>query len=112
MAEHAAVITKPWWHRLLTLEPAIVRGVIGSLVALALVWGLDFTDLGEQLKESADIIGSLVALVTAWWTRSVVTPAGQVEARVDPDTGVTVAGPAHELATGTEVGVFPITRGV
>ncbi|HEY9249248.1 MAG TPA: hypothetical protein VIO38_08960 [Rariglobus sp.] len=103
MSEHA--LPTAGWHRLLTLEPALVRGVIGALVALGLIWGLDFTAIGDRLAQSADILGSLVALLTAWWTRSAVTPASQVEARVDSG-GVTVAGPASPQPDGTPVEVW------
>ena len=108
MSDHRALPTS-WWHRLLTLEPAVVRGVIGALVALGLIWGLDLTDLGEKLTQTADVLGSLVALLTPLWVRQATSPAKLVEARVD-GRGVTVAGPAAEVADGTEVGVFPISR--
>jgi hypothetical protein len=69
--------------RLVTAEPALVRGVVGALVALGLVWGVDYTDLGEQVKESADIVGGLVVLLTSWWTRGAVTPSSKVLATTD-----------------------------
>ena len=61
--------------RLLTLEPALVHGVIVAVVGLALIWGLDLTALGDQLGRSVDILFPIVVLVGAWWTRSRVTPA-------------------------------------
>lgn len=74
---------REFFARLAAFEPALVRGVVGALVALGLVWGVDYTDLGEQVKESADIVGGLVTLLTAWWTRGSVTPNAKVETYVD-----------------------------
>lgn len=68
--------TASWWRRLLATEPALVKGVIGALVALGLVWGVDFTALGDQLSRTADIVGSIVALLTPLWIRQSVSPAG------------------------------------
>jgi len=60
--------------RLLTLEPALVHGVIVAVVGLALIWGLDLTALGDRLGASVDIVFPIVVLVGAWWTRSQVSP--------------------------------------
>lgn len=87
------------WKRLLTVEPALVRGVIGALVSIGLIWGVDFTGLGEQVAETADILGGLVVLLTAWWTRSSVTPSALVVEQVEPN-GRVIAGEASPLPTG------------
>jgi hypothetical protein len=97
---HMSTVSKmSGWKRLLTVEPALVRGVVGAIVSIALIWGVDFTGLGEQISQTADIVGGLVVLLTAWWTRSAVTPAALVVEEVKPD-GTTVAGPASPLPTG------------
>lgn len=88
-----------WLKKLVTMEPALVRGIVGALVAIGLVWGVDFTGLGEQISQTADIIGGLVALLTPWAIRAAVTPAALVVEEVKPD-GTTVAGPASPLPTG------------
>lgn len=94
---------KSRWSRLLTIEPAIVKGVIGALVALALIWGVDLTPLGEQLSQSADVLGSLVAILTPVWIRQSVTPDAKVVQTVEPD-GRIVAGPASPAPTGATLG--------
>jgi hypothetical protein len=104
--DHRAEAKEPWWTRFKDLEPALLRGIIGLLVSLGLVWGLDFTDLGEQLKETADILGSIVTLVVAWWTRGVVVPVKKAAAVQKPD-GKIVAGPAGILREGQPVAVVP-----
>ena len=68
-----------WWQRLLHTEPAVVKGAISLLVALALIWGLDLTDLGERLKATADILGSLVTLLAPLWIRQSVYSPKTVE---------------------------------
>jgi len=94
---------KSWWSRLLTIEPAIVKGVIGALVALGLIWGVDLTPLGDQLTQTADILGSLVAILTPVWIRQSVTPDAKVVQTVEPD-GRIVAGPASPAPTGSTLG--------
>lgn len=88
--------------RLLATEPAIVKGAIGFLVSLGLIWGLDFTALGDQLSQTADIVGSLIALLTPVWIRASVTPSVAVVEEIK--NGVKVAGPANDIPTGTPIG--------
>lgn len=91
------------WRRLLTLEPAVVRVVVGAIVAALLVWGVDLTDLGERIAATADILGgTLVPALTAWWVRSGVTPTAKVVQEVTAD-GLVIAGPASPLPTGARV---------
>lgn len=87
------------FKRLLATEPAIVKGAIGLLVALGLIWGFDFTQVGDQLAQTADVVGSLVALLTPVWIRASVRPDAVIVASKDKD-GNTVAGPAHTLPDG------------
>lgn len=86
----------PLWRRLLTLEPAVVRGVIGAVVSLGLIWGFDLTPWGDRLTQTADILGTLVLLLTPLWVRHGVTPAASVVAKVDPKSGDVVNGPAAD----------------
>lgn len=102
MTQLSPIRNMGWLKKLVTLEPALVRGIVGALVAIGLVWGVDFTGVGEQISETADIVGGLVALLTPWWTRAAVTPAALVVEEVKPD-GTTVAGPASPLPTGTPI---------
>jgi len=89
--------------RLLATEPAIVKGAIGALVSLGLIWGLDFTALGDQLSQSADVIGSLVFLLTPLWIRG-STYAAKTVVTAEDRFGVVVAGPASPLPDGTVIG--------
>lgn len=90
------------WKRLLKLEPAIVKGLIGLLVSLGLIWGVDLTSVGDQLSQTADVVGSIIALLTPLWIRTSVTPDAKVVASVDTH-GTVVAGAASPLPTGTVV---------
>jgi hypothetical protein len=81
MADHASLSALPWWRRLaplarriLTTEPALVHAVVGALVMVGLIWGPDFTSLGEQINKTADIVAVIVPLLIGWWTRGKVTP--------------------------------------
>lgn len=86
-------------RRLLTLEPALVRGVITALVFVAALWGLDIADVGEKVSQTLLVLLALVPMIQAWWTRGVVTPDAKVVQSVEPN-GDVVAGPASALPTG------------
>lgn len=86
-------------RRLLTLEPALVRGVITAIVFVAALWGLDVADLGEKVSQTILVLLALVPLIQAWWTRGVVTPDAKVVQSVEPN-GDVVAGPASPSPTG------------
>lgn len=101
MADHA-LQTASGWRRFLTLEPALVRGIVTAIVSVALIWGLDLTDLGDKVNETANIIGVLLPLLQAWWTRSAVTPSAQVVAKQEPN-GELVAGVGSLFPTDTPV---------
>lgn len=74
------------WRRLLSLEPALVRGAVGSVVTVGLVWGVDLSDLGERVATTADVVlGTLLPLLAAWWIRGAVVPRAKVGAP-DGDT--------------------------
>lgn len=88
--------------RLLTLEPAVVRAVIGGVVLVLAVWGVDAADLGERVETTVLTALGLVPVLVGWWTRSAVTPNAKVVEEVQPD-GTVVAGEASPLPTGTEV---------
>jgi hypothetical protein len=84
---------KGWWTRFTTLEPAVWRGLITAIVAIAAIWGADIADLGKKVTDTLDIIGGIVLLLGPFWIRQGVTPASQVIAKVDA-TGAVVAGDA------------------
>jgi len=85
MAEH----TKPgetWWQRILTLEPAVLRGFLLSLAAmLALVTGHTVID-DDAITVVLDAFAGLTALVSAFWTRGAVVPVAKVVSYL-PDPG-------------------------
>jgi hypothetical protein len=73
MADHAA--TQHWYSRIEGREVAIFRGVVAALVAIALIWGVDLTELGSKLEQTADILGTVVfGLLGPLWIRGGVTP--------------------------------------
>ena len=61
MPDHA-LTASPWWKRVLTLEPALVRTVVGGIVYILAVWGIDAADIGEQV-ESAGLRQAAVIIV-------------------------------------------------
>lgn len=85
---------------LIAHEPVVVRTAIGLIVSLGLVWGVDLTNVGEQVAQTADILGALVALLGVAWARQGATPAATVVATREP-SGALVAGPASDQATGS-----------
>lgn len=87
-------------------EPAVWKGIIGLVVSGLLIWGVDLTDVGEKLSQTADVIGSLIPLLTAVWIRGSVTPNDKVAVTVEPGAPETVAGPALPVPNGTPVDVY------
>lgn len=67
------------WAWMQRVEPAMVRGVISALVGLGLIWGIDLTTLGEQLTQTADIIGAVIVLLSPLWVRQGVYSPKTVE---------------------------------
>lgn len=81
-------------------EPVVIRTAIGLFVSLGLVWGVDLTNVGEQVAQTADIVGALVALLGVAWARQGSTPASTVVVAQEP-SGALVAGPASTQTTGS-----------
>lgn len=100
MAKHAAVTDS---------EPAVVVGlitaVVTAVVAVLVAFGVDLTT--EQQVAILGLVAAVAPIVAAILTRGRVTPAAAVAARVDPDSGYTVAGPAARVADGQPVTVEP-----
>ena len=71
----AATAGLGWWERLRLLEPAMVRGIVGTVVAVFLLWGVDLTPWGDRVTGSWELIFAALPLVQAWWTRTVVSPS-------------------------------------
>jgi len=67
----------PWWQKLVTLDPALVRGLILSIVAL---FGtvLKVTVLTGTADTIVTFVLSAFALVAAVWIRPSVTPNAKV----------------------------------
>ncbi len=97
MPDHA-LATAPWWKRLLTLEPALVRSVVGGVVYILALWGVDVAEVGDRLVASIIAALTIFTLVGAW-IRSSVRPDATVVQAVEPD-GTVIAGPASALPTG------------
>lgn len=87
-------------RELVTREPVVIRTVITTLVSIGLIWGVDLTELGTRVADTADLVGVLVAAVGVAWVRQGVTPASTVVATQEP-SGAIVAGPASDKPTGS-----------
>lgn len=85
---------------LIAHEPVVVRTAIGLIVSLGLVWGVDLTNVGEQVAQTADLVGALVLLLGVAWARQGATPAVEVVVTQEP-SGALVAGPASAQTTGS-----------
>lgn len=98
----------PFWRRLATLEPALIRQFGNLLLMVATFAGFA---IGDQIEAGVAIFIAFVAFVAAvltWLsTRSVVTPTAIVAAQVEVD-GQTVAGPASTVETGELVTTTPV----
>ncbi|HKX45798.1 MAG TPA: hypothetical protein VJP77_03795 [Planctomycetota bacterium] len=70
--------------RFAALEPVVIRSLIGSLVTIAAVWGVDLADIGGAVGTTLEqaIIGAGLILVVVG-IRDHVTPTAAVLARVD-----------------------------
>lgn len=79
-------------------EPAVWKGIIAALVSAALIWGVDLTEWGDKLSQTADVIGVLIPLLAGLWIRQSVTPDAKVVERVTTN-GEVVAGPANDVVT-------------
>ena len=78
MGDHT-LDTVSWWARVRLLEPARVRAVVASLVAIGVIWGLDVSPWADRVTETWALIFPLLAviqgLVQGEWTRTVVSPS-------------------------------------
>ena len=78
MGDHSLDATT-WWERVRLLEPARVRAVVASLVAIGVIWGLDVSPWADRVTETWALIFPLLAviqgLVQGEWTRTVVSPS-------------------------------------
>jgi hypothetical protein len=109
--EEPIVDNETWWQKVRKFEPARVRYVIGGLVLIAGLWGLNATELGDQLSQTWDIAyGILVLIFTGETIRSKVSPTETVVAQEKP-TGEVVAGPAANVGEGRPVDVWPVAGG-
>lgn len=87
--------------RLLSLEPAIVRAVLGALVIVVGAIGFDVTGVAERIDVAWTALFAAAPLVVGWWTRQAVTPNAKVVEHIEttpaghPD--LVVAGEANEF---------------
>jgi len=87
---------------LIAREPVVVRTVIGLVVAGALVWGVDLSDVGERVAQTVEIVAAIVAALGIAWGRQGSAPMRDVVEVIAKD-GTVVAGPASRLADGTPI---------
>lgn len=105
---------KNFLEYLKNFEPVVWKTVVGGIVTLALIWGVDLSFLGDQINQSLDVLvillPALSLALTGLWIRKSVTAPGNTAAVLDKD-GNTVAGPALDAPTGTPVDIyeFPTT---
>lgn len=81
--------------RLLTLEPALVKAMVGFVVLVGSVIGINLAPIGQGTETIVLAFLGLVPLVVGWWTRGSVTPNALIVER--QEGGKVVAGPANEL---------------
>lgn len=85
-------------------EPAVVRGIVVGLALLASLgigWAADVD--ADTITLWALVVGPLVPVLQALWTRYGVTANAKVVARVSTSTGTVVAGDAALVPTGREL---------
>ena len=82
-------------------EPAMILGLVQTVIALVAAFGLDLT------AEQTGAILAATAAVLAVITRQSVTPNGSVAAKVDAPPPEIVAGPAADVPEGEPVDVIP-----
>ena len=63
------------WDRVRLLEPAMLRGILTAIVAALAVWGVDAANVGDKIGDTWALIFPLLAVIQAWWTRTVVSPS-------------------------------------
>ncbi|MCB9377070.1 MAG: hypothetical protein H6515_14540 [Microthrixaceae bacterium] len=83
-------------------EPALVAGLVQSLIALFVAFGLDLT--ADQIATILAVTAAVLALVT----RALVSPAAEVVAQQRPDEKTPIAGPSGPIPDGVPVAVVPL----
>lgn len=87
-------------------EPAVVRGIVVGLALLAslgISWAADVD--ADTITLWALVVGPLIPVAQALWTRYGVTANAKVVARVSTSTGTVVAGDAAAEPTGEQLPV-------
>lgn len=86
-------------------EPAVVQGIVVSIVAVLAIWGLDVSGVAGDIVETWNLLYGILPALTGLLIRQSVTPAAAVAAKVTP-SGEVVSGPADEKhVSGTVVEV-------
>ena len=100
---------KTFLEYLKNFEPVLWKTVVGGLVTLGLIWGVDLTFLGDQVNQSLDVLVTLLPAVslalTGLWIRKSVTAPGKTLVVLGEDGG-TVAGPGLDVPNGTPVDIY------
>ena len=63
------------WDRVRLLEPAMLRGILTAIVAALAVWGVNLSPWADRVSDTWALIFPLLAVIQAWWTRTVVSPS-------------------------------------
>lgn len=80
-AELEAIDDRPLWKRILSTEPAMLRGFIAALVMLLTAYGVSVSP--DQSAATVAFAGVLLAMVQAWSTRQSVVPVDKAVAHVE-----------------------------
>ena len=108
------IFDQPWWKRLTSLEPALVRSVVIAVVGVLALAGLDATAVGDKLIDGWTYIFAVLPLIQGWWTRQAVVPTAKTVAVLRPDGQVEAADaapePNGEIVTVQEVPEYDAER--
>lgn len=89
------------WQRVVR-EKVLIVGVVTAFFGLLVAFDVPLTDV--QIGSIVTFIGVVMTLL-----RALVTPTEEVVARQKPDQIAPQAGPAADVATGTDVVVAPVS---
>lgn len=101
---------KQFLERLVTLQPAVLRGAIVSIVTLLTAVGVFVSP--EIPDAIMGVVGTVSALVAALWIRSAVTPNAKVLAYVPDPERPRVIEPGEATTTATSGAILEAVRAV
>lgn len=94
-----------WYHRLVTLEPAVIRGLLVSVFAVLALFGVEFAT-EENALTIVNAIVAVLPLLAGVFIRGAVTPVAKTAAR-EGEHGGFVAEDAAPYPNETPVDVLP-----